>query len=318
MNKVMRIGTRKSALALAQTRLFAARCREAAPDIQYEIVEMSTEGDRILDKPLYEFDGKGMFTSVFEQALEEGRIDAAVHSGKDMPVRMPDGMTAAAVLPRGNPRDVLVTAAGRELTADSVIGTGSLRRQQQVKLHLGCRTKGIRGNVNTRLRKLQEGEVDGLILAAAGLERLSFLEGGGSRRPGAASLREGLLKEGGFSFRELFEEDFLPAAAQGIIVVQSREDSLFLPLFERVNDRETMYCFRAERRFLEGMDAGCQQPVAAYSWCAGETIRMRAAYWHEGHMYTAFGFERDCQGEKLADALAAELTERIAGRETCK
>ena len=172
----MRIGTRRSVLALAQTELFIERCRQVSgEEILYEIVEMSTTGDRILDRPLYEFAGKGMFVSAFEEALLEGKIHVAVHSGKDMPLCIPEGLSVGAVLPRGSVEDVLVTLAGKELTEMSVIGTGSLRRREQVREYLGYETKGIRGNVITRLKKLKEGEVDGLILAAAGLERLSIL-----------------------------------------------------------------------------------------------------------------------------------------------
>ncbi len=311
MNNVVRIGTRKSALAIAQTKLLTERCRAVDPDLQYEIVEMSTAGDRILDRPLYEFAGKGMFVSAFEQALLEGEIDAAVHSGKDMPVETAAGLAIPAVLPRANPRDVLVMPLGTELTERSVIGTGSLRRQYLARLHLGCQTKNIRGNVNTRLRKCREGEADGLILAAAGLERLALIPDSGAWRAGQRPLREGVLVEGGFCFQELHEEDFRPAAAQGIIAVQCRADSPYLPLLEKVNDRETMACFLAERRFLEGTGAGCQQPVAAYSWCVKGTIRMQAAWWQEERMRTSFGAARIGQGEEMAARLAAELTGRM-------
>lgn len=314
MHSVMRIGTRKSALALAQTHLFIESCKAAAPDadIRYEIVEMSTAGDRILDRPLYAFAGKGMFVSVFEKALSEGRIDAAIHSGKDMPIEIPENLTVAAVLPRANPRDVLVTLQGRSLTEGSVIGTGSLRRKEQVRTQLGYGTRDIRGNVNTRLQKLREGQVDGLILAAAGLERLSFLP---DKRKADVTLQpEGIAcgvrsvcQADGFVFTELHEKDFLPAAAQGIIAVESRKDSRFGELFAKINDTDTMYCFLAERAYLAGIGAGCQQPAAAYSRCADGRICMDAAYWQEGRLCRFSGEEQAGNGAKLA----AELAEKV-------
>jgi len=293
MAEVMRIGSRRSALALAQTRLFIERCQSINRDITYEIVEMSTAGDRILDRPLYEFAGKGMFVSAFEEALAEGRIDAAVHSGKDMPLSSPEGIGVGAVLPRGNPEDVLVTLRGKELTDMSVIGTGSLRRQEQVHSLLGCRTAGIRGNVITRLEKLKAGEVDGLILAAAGLERLSLLPE-----------TEG---ESEYVFRRLDRRKFLPAAAQGIIAVQCRKDSPFSGLFEKVNDRDTMRCFLAERAFLERMGAGCEQPIAAYSWCGDGYIGMEAAFWKDGKAFRLSDRAKEEEGTALASGLADQI-----------
>lgn len=297
MDSVMRIGTRKSALALAQTRLFIECCRRAdkKEQIRYEIVEMHTEGDRILDRPLYQFEGKGMFVSVFEKALAEGSIHVAVHSGKDMPIRLPEGLAIGAVLPRGNPRDVLVTAAGKKLPEHPVIGTGSLRRQQQTAMYLGYGTKGIRGNVNTRLRKLQEGEVDGLILAAAGLERL------------------GIREDDGFQFQELETEQFLPAAAQGIIAIEARQDGPFGELLEAVNHKDTMDSFLAERAYLEGIGAGCQQPVAAYSWCREGKLYMEAACWQDGVCRRSSGQAEPGQGEQLGRKLAEQILYETEG-----
>lgn len=301
MRKVMRIGTRKSELALAQTRLFIEACKAAEPDFSYEIVEMSTTGDRILDKPLYEFSGKGMFVTVFEDALLSGEIDAAVHSGKDMPERMPEGLTVSAVLPRANPCDVLVTLRGRELAADAVIGTGSLRRKAQVRTLLGYRTKDLRGNVGTRLKKLKNGEVDGLILAAAGLERLGLLT------------KDGLQKDNEeFAFTVLDSDQFLPAAAQGIIVVESRKDSSFAKLFERIGDPETMRCFVAERTCLAHIGAGCQQPVAAYARYENGLLLMDAAYWERETMLRFAEAAQPDHAEHLVERLAEKI---ITGRE---
>jgi len=324
MRETMRVGTRASALALAQARLVIQACQAVAgEDIAFEIVEMSTAGDRILDRPLHAFAGKGMFVTAFEEALAAGRIDVAVHSGKDMPLDMPPGLDVLAVLPRGNPRDVFVTVPGKplpmaaagegcgrgtdgsaaqpgpapgRLPADFVVGTSSLRRREQVRAFLGCGTKDIRGNVHTRLRKLLEGEVDGLILSLAGLERLSLCPGGMS----------GVCRQGAFVFMPLKVNDFLPAAAQGIIAVESTVVSPFAPLLARINDGDTMRCFLAERSYLAGVGAGCQQPVAAFSQCQGGLIQMEAAYWQDGKKYGFRGCDYQCQGEALGERLAKQ------------
>ena len=209
MSKIIRIGTRKSALALIQTELIAEALGRAWPDIEIEIVTKDTQGDKILDKPLQEFGGKGVFVSELEQAIMDGTIDLAVHSAKDIPMELAPGLVLVAVSEREDPRDVLVTlkernemgrkhteggyisaADSRQQTAFScqkfVIGTSSPRRQLLASLWtipsglwpkkalIRCET--LRGNVPTRLRKLKEGQYDGIILAAAGLKRLGLLE----------------------------------------------------------------------------------------------------------------------------------------------
>lgn len=318
MDKIMRIGTRRSALALTQTELFLERCRQiSGEEIRYEIVEMSTDGDRILDRPLYEFAGKGMFVSVFEEALLEGKIHVAVHSGKDMPLRIPEGLSIGAVLPRGSGEDVLVTLPGKELTEMSVIGTGSLRRQEQVKEYLGYRTKGIRGNVITRLKKLRDGEVDGLILAAAGLERLSLLpvretaadhgDSGENGCKGDGARGNDRERYGEWEFVRLDKRAFLPAAAQGIIAVECRDNGPFAGLLQRVNDEETMHCFLAERAFLAAMGAGCDEPIAAFSRCRDGNIHMEAAYWKDGKGFRFADKGRAEDGIALAEELAARI-----------
>ncbi len=318
-NPVMRIGTRDSALALAQTQLFVEACRKADQTFRYEIVKLHTMGDAIQDRPLYEFEGKGMFVSAFEEALSDGKIDVAVHSGKDMPVGTAQELITGAVLKRGSAGDVLVTVRGRKPGEDAVIGTTSLRRRQQVRMYLGYETVPIRGNVITRLQKLWAGEVDGLILAAAGLERLSILpqETAGQeydQTAFGADLLQG--KYGGwsaaeirerFTFRLLHQKEFLPAAAQGIVAVQCRRDSPFLDLLAQVNDPDTMACFLAERAYLSAVGADCQQPVAAYSCCRNGILHMDAEYWDKGgycRMHGASAADEGC-------ALGAELAEKI-------
>ena len=172
----IRIGTRKSLLARVQTRIVAEKLKDIAPETEIEIIPIVTEGDLRLDKSLGSFGGKGVFTKELEQALLDGRIHMSVHSAKDMPVDFPAGLTLGAVVERAEWEDMVVTADGKglkEMTPGTVIGTGSLRRSLQLKmLNPGIRTKEIRGNVQTRLQKLKEGQYDAIVLARAGIERL--------------------------------------------------------------------------------------------------------------------------------------------------
>lgn len=314
---VMRIGTRKSDLALAQAHMLAEACVTVDHAFRWEMAELTTAGDAIQDRPLYAFEGKGMFVSAFEKALLAGEIDVAVHSGKDMPVDMPPELVTGAVLPRGNAMDVLVTVAGKWPVAGGVIGTASLRRMEQVKQSMGCKTQMVRGNVITRLQKLLAGEVDGLVLAAAGLERLGLLPG--ERQTGPEGADGGALLRGaygalsrnairtGFSFQILEETTFLPAAAQGIIAVQCRRDSPYRALLAQVNDRETMDSFLAERAFLRAIGADCRQPAAAYSRCRGGILQMEAAYWQDGACFR----DSVCGPAEQSEALGREAAEKI-------
>ena len=177
MNKTIKIGTRKSALAMAQTYIAEKLIKDKFPYVNTEIVQMTTRGDKILDKPLNKIGGKGVFVEEFENALLNGKIDIAVHSGKDLPAQMAKGLTVGAVPKRADSRDVLVTLNGRKIAVGEkcVLGTGSLRRIEMArKIYKNAVFKNLRGNVNTRLKKLSDGEYDGIILACAGLERLGI------------------------------------------------------------------------------------------------------------------------------------------------
>lgn len=266
MSKTIRIGTRKSALALIQTQLAADELRQARPDIEIEIVTRDTLGDRILDKPLQEFGGKGVFVSEFEQAIREGVLDLAVHSAKDLPMELAEGLTIAAVSRREDPRDVLVTVKGRKRAPGEMvrIGTSSPRRQLQARLllekmwpgagHLECST--LRGNVNTRLRKLEEGLYDGIILAAAGLKRL------------------GLLEDPAYGFSFLEPEEFIPAGGQGLMAVEAREGSEAAAVCGAIDHREGRLCLEVERQVLGLLDAGCHEPVGIYSRMDGSRMEL--------------------------------------------
>lgn len=270
VGKKLRIGTRGSRLALAQTALVEEALRSAWPGLETETVILRTKGDRVQDKPLSQVGQKGVFVSEFETALLEGRIDLAVHSAKDLPVRLAEGLDILAVLPRADARDVLVLpvramekpavslqrsggdAAMRAFAAfpeGALIGTGSLRRQLYGKrLCPQADFALIRGNVDSRLKKLQDGGYDGIILAKAGLDRLGIPE----------------REREHFLFLPISESAFLPAACQGIIAVEGRCQAFLRRLAEAVDDPLTRLAFETERRALLNFGADCSAPAAAY------------------------------------------------------
>lgn len=244
----LRIGTRGSALALAQAyevrdRLVAAHGLEPEG---IEIRVIKTSGDRIQDRPLSEAGGKGLFTKEIEEALTGGAIDLAVHSMKDMPTVLPDGLVIPCLLPREDPRDAFLSPRAARLTElprDAVVGSSSLRRQAQIlRLRPDLRVVMYRGNVNTRLRKLAEGEVAATILAVAGLKRL-----------GMAGEITALIEP----------DEMLPAVAQGAIGIEIRaDDERTALLLEPLNDAETGIRIGTERAFLAELDGSCRTPLA--------------------------------------------------------
>jgi hydroxymethylbilane synthase len=247
---MIRLGTRRSALAVAQARLVADGLGEA------EIVPMSTAGDRDRLRPFDEIgDGRGVFTSDIEQALAEGVIDAAVHSAKDLTADMPEGLVIGAILERDDARDAVCGpfAALEEIPDRARMGTSSARRTALLaELRPGLTVVPMRGNVDTRLAKLAAGEADAIVLAAAGLRRL------------------GLTAQIGFL---LDPQVFVPEAGQGAIVVQVRrgEEALVAAL----DHGPTRRAVEAEREFAQSVGGGCSVPVAAYAWHEGETLRLR-------------------------------------------
>lgn len=241
----IRIGTRKSKLALIQSEMAADAIKAAFPDAETELVHITTKGDIVLDKPLEKIGGKGVFIDEIERAMLAGDIDIAVHSAKDLPLELAEGTCISAVLPRADAHDILVTRKGALLPEDPVIGTSSTRRAHGVmKLVPGAVTADIRGNVDTRLNKLAEGQYDAIVLAAAGLERL------------------GALSDERFTFAPINYEMLLPAPCQGIIAVQSRIGET-AELLRKISDPDTCMCFETERKVLELMNAGCSSPTGA-------------------------------------------------------
>ena len=263
----LRVATRKSALAMAQTTLIAEAIVKANPGTSYELVSMTTEGDRRLDKSLASFGGKGVFIKELEVALLEGRADIAVHSLKDMPAEVLPEFKLAAVLHREDPRDAFIARGGvdgckfMELPAGARIGTGSIRRVVQLKaLRPDLEYVPIRGNIQTRLSKLAE--LDGVILAAAGLKRMGLAD----------------------QVTEYFStEQMLPASGQGILAIETLNAKQSLDAhLARVNDAET-YCIAvAEMAYLKALNAGCQFPVASFAeFVDAGTLKIRGIYWDE-------------------------------------
>ena len=252
MKKVIRIGSRESVLAVAQAQLLINHMRENCPDITPELITMKTTGDRILDRTLDQVGGKGLFVKELEQALLDGRIDVCVHSLKDVPMDVPAELPILGYSHREDVRDVLVLPKGATAWDRSKpVGTSSLRRSMQLhKLYPDIETRPVRGNVLTRLRKLDEGEYGALVLAAAGLKRL-HLEDRISR---------------------YFEpEELLPAAGQGILAVQGRAGEDFEYL-EGFLDKDSRVAAEAERAFVRELDGGCSSPVTAYARVNGEQL----------------------------------------------
>lgn len=296
--KTLRIGTRKSALALWQAQYVRERLERLHPGLAVELVKITTEGDRILDRPLATVGGKGLFIKELEQALFERRTDLAVHSMKDLTVTLPAGLHIAAVCERADPRDALVSPRHARidlLPPGARVGTSSLRRQCQLRArwpHLAV--VNLRGNVNTRLAKLEAGEYDAVILAAAGLERLGF----------EARIR---------SF--LSVDDSLPAVGQGAICIECREDDADTnALLAALEHEPTRVCVSAERAFNARLEGGCQVPIGGYAELENGELHLRGLVGDPDGSRIVRGETRGpaAQAERLGEALAHELLSRGA------
>ena len=261
MQTVIRIGSRSSRLAVIQAEIVKEKILKFHPEFRIEIVTMKTTGDRILHQSLESIGGKGLFVKELDQALLDGKIDFAVHSLKDMPAEISEELPIVAFPEREDPRDVLVYPE-QTLNAENIktIGTGSRRRQIQLrKLYKDCRFEGIRGNIQTRLEKLEKGPYDALVLAAAGIHRLGL------------DMRIGRY----FSVDEL-----VPAAGQGILAVQGRKGEN-LDWIQKLNHDETETAALAERQFIAELGGGCTSPSAAYAKISGEELCLTGLYYRE-------------------------------------
>lgn len=299
MKKTIRIGTRKSLLALVQTEIVKDALLRAFPETEIEIVKIDTKGDQLLDRSLTSFGGKGVFTVELEAELLSGAIDIAVHSAKDMPMEFPAGLGIGAVLSRADARDTFVSLDGTklaDLAPGSVVGTSSLRRELQIKeINPQVQIKLLRGNVQTRLRKLKEGQYDGIILAAAGIERLGY------------------ENEEEFHYEYLEPETFLPAAGQGILAVESRmDDAETAEMLAAIHDAEAACLLAAERSFLKTIGGSCNAPAAAYCRKEGARFLMDAMFVKDGAHLRRAHMDIAADAQSMLEA-AIQLGKDIAG-----
>lgn len=293
MKKVVRIGSRESKLAVWQAEHVAHMIEQAHPEIEVQIITMKTTGDRILDRNLDQVGGKGLFVKELDIALMEKRTDLSVHSLKDMPMEVPETLPILAYSKREDPRDVILFRKGIDNV--KVIGSSSRRRQVQLeKLYPDCTFTGMRGNVQTRLRKLEEGMCDATVLAMAGLKRLGMESAAG---------------------RILDPEEVIPAAGQGILAVQGRagEDYYYL---DCIMDQDGQTAALAERAFVRALDGGCSSPIAAYAQIADGQVILSGLYYNEETGSYIVGKKQgpEKEAERIGRTLAAELKERFEVR----
>ena len=256
----IRIATRKSALALWQANHVAGMLRSLPEVGDVELIPLSTRGDEILDRSLQKIGGKGLFIKELEVAMQKGEADIAVHSMKDVPAELPEGFCIAAVLERANHADALVSPNGvqlRDLPHGALVGSSSLRRQAQLRMmRHDLKIEPLRGNVNTRLAKLENGDYDAIILAAAGLERLQLDQ---------------------HISQQFLPSEMLPAAAQGVVGIECLSDKTALrAILNNLNHSVTAQTTLAERTIARALQANCQSPVAAYAVVDGDTLSVTA------------------------------------------
>lgn len=290
---IIRIATRKSALAVWQAEHVAATLRDLSQVAEVELLLLSTRGDEILDKSLQAIGGKGLFIKELEVAMLDGRADIAVHSMKDVPAEILDGFCIAAVLERANPFDALVAKNVKslaELPLGALVGSSSLRRQSQLlALRPDLKIEPVRGNVNTRLQKLDDGQFDAIMLACAGLERLGM----------AARISE-----------QLKPNDMLPASAQGVIGIECRNDRTDLrELLATIEHAETKQTTLAERAVTERLQATCHSPLASFATIENDKLTLRSlAARTDGSDVIR---EEIAGAPHAAEALGFELAERM-------
>lgn len=289
----IRIATRKSPLALWQAEHVTRRLQALWPDLKVELVKMVTQGDKILDAPLARIGGKGLFVKELEQGLIEGQADIAVHSMKDVPAELPEGLHLAVILEREDPRDAFVSLSHTglsQLPEGARVGTSSLRRQCQIKsIRPDIRIIPLRGNVGTRLDKLESEQLDAIILAAAGLTRLEL-----SHR-----------------ITEYLSTDIsLPAVGQGAIGIECRsDDPRILELIAPLHHDATARCVLAERAFNARLNGGCQVPIAGYAEWFGDALRLRGLVSRLDGQLVIRGEDQSppSQAEQLGTTLAERL-----------
>ena len=298
---LIRIATRQSPLALWQAEHVAARLRQAFPGLETELVTLVTRGDKLLDAPLAKVGGKGLFVKELEHAMLDGRADIAVHSMKDVPVEFPDGLALAVILEREDPSDALVSQRFSrldDLPANARIGTSSLRRQCQIKARFpAAEILSLRGNVNTRLAKLDAGDFDAIVLASAGLKRLGMAD------RIACSLSVA---------------DSLPAMGQGAIGIECRsDDTVMLSYLQALHHPETAVCVTAERAMNARLNGGCQVPIAGFAEHCADGLWLRGLVGspdgqHIIRAEAVAGLDQaEALGQQVADALLAQGADAV-------
>lgn len=298
INKKIRIGTRGSKLALWQAHHVQGLLKKNHPDLEIEIVVITTTGDQILDKPLADIGGKGLFLKEIEEALLDNKIDCAVHSLKDVPAKLPDGLKLSAYLERENPNDVLISRDHKkfaQLAPGSVIGSSSIRRVLQLNaIRPDLVFKDMRGNVDTRIKKMNDGFCDAIILACAGVKRLGM---------------QSVITE------EL--SDIVCAVGQGAIAIETRtNDSITQNFISKLNHQPTEMAVCAERKVLETLEGDCKTPLGAKATITGQTIKLTAFL---GEASTKKIIKKDISFSSKntdyneAHLLALELKKEIAG-----
>jgi hydroxymethylbilane synthase len=298
MNRI-RIATRKSPLALWQTEHVAERLRAAHPGLEISLVPLSTRGDEVLDRSLAAIGGKGLFLKELELAMERQEADCAVHSLKDVPMELEPGFVMPAILPRADAADAFISGRYQDiddLPEGACVGTSSLRRQAQLRARRpDLRIVDLRGNVNTRLAKLDAGEYDAIILACAGLQRLGL----------DARIRT-----------RLQSPDWLPAPAQGAIAIECRDrDPAAWALLSVLDDAPTRLCVEAERAMNRALHGSCHVPVAAHALLDGDRITLQGLVGcaEDGRQVRASAEASAREGETLGIAVARQLIEAGAG-----
>jgi len=301
MSKLVRIATRQSPLALWQAEYVKSRLLELHPELQVELVKMVTQGDKILDTPLAKVGGKGLFVKELETGMLNGDADIAVHSMKDVPVSFPEGLGLAVICPRENPFDAFVSNQYNsidELPQGAKVGTSSMRRTCQLRAwRPDLEILDLRGNVNTRLRKLDEGQYDAIILACAGLIRLGFAD---------------RIKQ------QIPDNISLPAIGQGAVGIEARSgDERILNLIAPLNDADTAVRVAAERAMNHRLEGGCQVPIGGFALLEGDQVYLRGLVGQPDGSKIISGEIRghrdqaETIGQQLADELLAKGADKI-------
>lgn len=294
MSRVIKIGTRGSELAIRQAEIVKQKLQEKFLDIEIQIITIKTAGDKILNKTLDKIGGKGVFVKEIEFALLDKKIDIAVHSMKDMPIEFPEGLMLGAVTERENPMDVLISKSGLDfysLPKGAKIGTGSLRRKVQLlSLRKDIEVVPIRGNIHTRIEKMEK-ELDGVVLAAAGLKRCGL--------------------EDKISYHFNFNE-MIPAACQGILALEIREDDKeILHLVQAIHHKKTEVCQKAERAFLKEIGADCHAPVGAFATINSNNELEMTVFFYSKQLIRIYEKAKISEAQKLGSKLAKQILKKM-------